>query len=223
MQPDKLHIKPNVLSKATKFLQGYGPKYPDGKYMTVTQDYTNSKGSYALSNSQNESRAQKILEILGGAGYNPHALRVENNPFGGTLYRYETNIGDQKAIFKIIEKKGIMELVFEIDNRTWQPSRHYTKTSQEDVKTAFTALGIMKEMFFDVYNDQYESVRAIKFSGDWKEPNRVKLYDNFMRKIAMKIAGGDARLTRRFDRAKGAVEFFLYLPSPFERESMGYV
>jgi hypothetical protein len=64
MEPNKLHIKPNVLSKATKFLQGYGPKYPDGKYMTVTQDYTNSKGNYALANAKNESRAGRFIYYL---------------------------------------------------------------------------------------------------------------------------------------------------------------
>lgn len=64
MVPDKLYIKPNVLSKATKFLQGYKPKYPDGRYQTVTQDYTNSKGKYSLSNAKNESRAQKVLQHI---------------------------------------------------------------------------------------------------------------------------------------------------------------
>ena len=75
MVPDVLHIKPNVLSKAKKFLQGYGPKYPDGKYMTVTQDRTDASGPHSLQSNQAkdvnvnqkkafESRAQVIMERL---------------------------------------------------------------------------------------------------------------------------------------------------------------
>lgn len=75
MVPDKLHIKPTVLSKASTFLQGNKPKYPDGKYMTVTQDNTDASGGYSLQSNRAKDVNEMMLEAYRGKLY--HATTPE--------------------------------------------------------------------------------------------------------------------------------------------------
>ena len=201
MVQDVLHIKPTRLSKAATFLQGYGPKYPNGKYMTVTQDSTGKGSPHNLQSSaakdvnvnQNkafESRAARITEI-----FEP-TTHIPSHRVGSGSYIKKIGGDDYMFLVKRVGP-GHIGVSFSKENKLGFSQAQSTADNPRVVMEVFQT---MSSMLF-AYLDKNPDTRLIEFSAADMSASRAKLYTRMAHRLAQRL-GGRAEITPGYQSAK---------------------